>query len=506
MATRLFVLLFCLFMLLNSREPPWADAHLAYATAESIVDRHAVDVTLDAPAYFFAVRDGKKYGYAMLGNALSLVPSYAAYKALRKLHVFPEQPLYALTSHLSSALLMAGAVSIFFTLCRRRGESPRTALLLSLTLALCTICFIYARSPYGEALQTFGMMFLLERTLAQAQRMTRAGMAGLGLAAGILFIAKLAYAPTLLFCAIYVLYGYARAAGPRRIRDLIVGVGLALAAFAPFVALCLWHNNVKTGSLWNTGYREGSEMWAGDFCAAFYGYTLSSGKSLFLYSPPVLLGLLGLRTAWRQRRDETILLLLITGGLIALNSKFYYWHGDYAWGPRYMVPLTPIFLYLALPWLPQMLSRAPRRPWLRQAALGFLLTAGLFVQGLGAALYWDHYIRIVVSVREQTSPRGWAEGFISHGYFVPHFSPVWGHYWLLSHLIRHDPNLMRDAPFRPLVSERIVLGWQWERLRLDYWPLDWTEGKKNRQLGALWFLLFAAGAGLSASSLRRRLG
>ena len=182
MATRLFVLLFCLFMLLNSREPPWADAHLAYATAESIVDRHAVDVTLDAPAYFFAVRDGKKYGYAMLGNALSLVPSYAAYKALRKLHVFPEQPLYALTSHLSSALLMAGAVSIFFTLCRRRGESPRTALLLSLTLALCTICFIYARSPYGEALQTFGMMFLLERTLAQAQRMTRAGMAGLGLA------------------------------------------------------------------------------------------------------------------------------------------------------------------------------------------------------------------------------------------------------------------------------------------------------------------------------------
>ncbi len=464
-------LLFFLFLLAASREPPWADAHVVYDTTQALIDRGALDIYTPGQPYFFTFYKGKKYGFASLGNVLALVPSYVAYRKLRHLPGLPDRPFFALCSHLSSSALMAGAAGFFFLLCRRRGASLRLATLLSLALGLCTLCFCYARSPYSEALQTFALIFLVERTLAQAERITAPGMFALGVAAGILFNAKLVYALVMPLCGLYLLWGQFGQGTPPRVARVLGGIGAAILGFLPFLGLALWHNWMKTGSPFHTGYQGQIGIFTGDLFPGLYGYALSSGKGLFYYSPPLVLALLGVATSWRRRRGETLLLLSIIGTAVLFSAKYLAWHGDYAWGPRYMVPLTPLFLLLSLPWLPEALATGRTR--LRRMALGTLLTAGLCVQLLGASLYWDHYIRVLSIVRDQTEKTDWSPDHFAFGYYIPHFSPLAGTPWLLRHLCARDPDLNRDPPWKNILPAKLDLVGTWTRLRLDWWAADW---------------------------------
>ena len=498
--SRLAFLLFFLFLLGASREPPWGDAQITYDTTRALVDRHELQIFTEAPPYFYTVRDGRRYGPAALGNAIVHVPSYLAYKALRHIPNVPDLPLFALTSHLTLAALMAFACGLFHSLCRRRGAGDRLSAVLTLVLGLATISFCYARSPYSEALQTAALLIFVQRTLAQGSSMTSGGMAGLGVAAGVLLNAKLAYAVVLPIAAVHVIAMHWRAQCDwvRVVRGGVV----AVAGFAPFVALVLLHNSLKTGSMFHTGYDEGKDMFSGDLIPALYGYLLSPGKGLFLYSPPLLLAVPGLRAAWRRQRGETAFLLAVMAAVILVSGTYLIWHGGYSWGPRYLVPLTPLVLLLAVPWLADALGRG--RVWLRGALFAMLVASGCFVQFLGAAFYWDHYIRVLVSVQEQTGGAAWSADYLPDGYYVPQFSPVSGHWWLLRHYARNDPDLDRDAPWKLLLNRRIDLAPQWARLRIDWWGLDWLGGTPTAS-GMGWMIigLLGAGALLSAAGLRR---
>jgi hypothetical protein len=495
--------LFFLYLLLASRERPWGDAEVYYDTTRALVDHGRLDIETSVPAYFYTVREGRKYGFGALGNVVALVPSYLAYKALRHVPGLPEGPLFALTSHLSSAALMALAGGLFHGLCRWRGASDRLATGMTLVLALATICFVYARSPYSEALQTMALLLVVERALAQARKTTDAGMAALGAASGVLVNAKLVYALVLPILAAYWIAAHVRGGRDGR-RTLVRGSLLAAAAFLPFAALVLFHDWVKTGSLLQTGYAQGGPMFSGELFPALYAYALSTGQGLFFFSPPLLLGVLGLPTAWRQQRRETALLVATIIVLVLASAKYRIWHGGYNWGPRYLVPLTPLVLLLALPWLPAALARGRRR--LRRAGVALLVAAGCLVQVVGAALYWDHYIRIAVAVEEQTGAVGWSADYLPHLYYVPQFSPIRGHWWLLRHLLADDPDLVRDAPWRSLVTVPIDLTAHWVRLRVDWWGLDWWHDRPRARLAGVMILaVLATGSATCGVAPLRRL-
>jgi hypothetical protein len=499
---KLASLLFFLFLVGASREPPWGDAQISYDTTRALVDRHELQIFTDVPSYFYIVREGRRYGPAALGNAIAHVPSYLAYKALRRIPNIQELPLFALTSHLTSAALMAIACGLFHYLCRRRGAGERLSLVMTLVLGLATIIFCYARSPYSEALQTAALLFFVERTLTEGRTMTGAGIAGLGVAAGVLLNAKLAYALVLPIAAVYLIamHWHER----RDWRRLVRGGVIAVSAFAPFLALVLLHNSIKTGSIVHTGYDEGRDMFSGELIPALYGYLFSAGKSMFLYSPPLVLGVMGLRTAWRRQRSETAFLLAVIAAVMLFSGKYLIWHGGYSWGPRYMVPLTPLVLLLALPWLAEALAGG--RVWLRATALALLVVSGCFVQFLGAAFYWDHYIRILVTVQEQIGGGAWSPDFLPDGYYVPQFSPISGHWWLMRHYVHNDPDLNRDAPWKLLLPRPIDLRPHWARLRVDWWGCDWLDGTPtSRPIGWLIIALLGAGALTSAASLQRLL-
>ena len=486
MQLRLFIFLASLFLLLTSREPPWADAHVVYDTTESFVEHRDFAVRLEGgPPWFYARPNGKttgpKYGVFPLGNVLAMVPSYLAYRTLRMIPGVPDRPLNAMICHLSPALLMAAACLLFFRMARLRGvesgrsvdDSERSALRLTLVLASSTIIFIYARSAYAEALQTFALTWLVERSLAAARRPTVSTLGWLGVAAGILLNAKLIFVLILPLVALYVLYS--RAQKDDLARTLLVS-WLALVELFAFIGLALWHNTIKTGHLFDSGYQMRGGLFSGDVIPALHGFLLSPGKGILWYSPTLLFGLLGLKASLRRFRADTLLMLSIAIATLLFNSKFRIWHADYCWGPRHLAPLSPLVLLWATPWLDEALARGRVR--LRRFLSRGLVALGVAVQLLGASLYWDHYIRVLIAVKDQTGAPGWFRESLSHGHYIPLFSPLVGQAWLLRHLVTNDSDLDRDAPWKPIIPQTAHLGDAWARLRLDWWVLDWLTEKE----------------------------
>lgn len=501
MKLRLFVLLSCFYLAAASREPPWGDAHVVYETTESLLAHGRLDIQLGGPPQFYAIHDGKRYGVFPLGHVIAMVPGYLAYSLFTLIPGAPIRLLYAYTSHLPTSLLVAGACVLFFVLARREGASERSAFWLSLALGTTTILVVYARSPYSEATQTLILTWLVERTLSLGERLRPKTAALAGLAGGLLINTKLVYAVILPVVLAYVVIRHRRGRqdswGP-----LLTSLAAAAVPFTLLFGFALWHNHLKTDAWLDSGYRIPEGVFSGDAYAALHGYLLSPGKSVFLYSPLLLLGVLGFADYHRRHPAHARLVLAVIVTVLLVNAKFRYWHADYCWGPRLLVPLTPLWLLPAAPWLAGALGRGRRR--LRRLGLGLLMAAGLFVQLLGSAFYWDHYIRIAIAVKDQTGAAGWYTEDLHHCHFIPQFSPLVGHAWMLRHLlVGGDP--LADAPWRRVTPGPVRIDREWGAVRLDWWVAELGSDPPLLLTGVIIAGLVLAGGVWAGLGLGRRL-
>lgn len=82
------------------------------------------------------------------------------------------------------------------------------------------------------------------------------------------------------------------------------------------------------------------------FIESVLGYQISWSRSFWLHSPILLIGLLGIRPMvkrgeWRVVAGMWLMLLLLSGAYVAYFNS---WWGNLGWGPRYMLPLVPVFM------------------------------------------------------------------------------------------------------------------------------------------------------------------
>ena len=109
------------------------------------------------------------------------------------------------------------------------------------------------------------------------------------------------------------------------------------------VLIYLAYNYIRRGNPLYFGYEE--ERFSEDFIKGFYGLILSPGKGLFIYNPILLLSLLGIRYIIKQKRGR----LYLCGYIIVINilfySKWHNWEGGWTWGPRFLIPTLPFWLY-----------------------------------------------------------------------------------------------------------------------------------------------------------------
>lgn len=467
MKVRLFCFLTCLYLLIGSREPPWADAKVMYETTVSIVDRQSLELKFDAPPFFFTVYKGKKYGLYPMGNTLAMVPSRLLYHALALLPKAPKDHLANFTSHLSSSLLAAGCCVLFFGLLEQQRISRRTAALLALALGTGTILVIYARVAYSEALQAFLMIWMTALAFRLAERPTRRDALVAGFVVGWLVTTK---AINVLPVGVGLLYvGWQLRRDPRQLART---VAFAALTCLPWGILTMVLNYIKTGSPFDTGYTAagGVPVFSGQFYPAAFGFLLSPGKGIYAFSPILILGLIGARSYFRANRSHALLVLALVASVLLPHMKFPAWPGGWVWGPRYAVMLTPLLLLPAAPWLDEWLTRGLGR--VRALLLGGLAAISAGVQAVGCFFFWDFYIRMAIALRP---PSEEPLTYIST-VFVPQLSPIVMHTWLAWHKLMGAVRFPPDPPFRTVISHvPPVINDHFRGLRFDFWFLHWFE-------------------------------
>jgi hypothetical protein len=508
----LFALLLALFWALAPSSPPAGEAATIAASARALIATGTLDVaaagdgkTLPATV----VHGGQRRATTALGAIVALVPAEALARLAGR--VLPTSaataapaptaaaatPAIAPAPRLASArrpgatldwpsrvgalaasgtaALFAALVGVvFFGLLVRDGLSRRAALAFTAILALATPLCWSARVPDGTALATLLLLVASDAARRFVAAEVRATAWTLGAALGALVLVD----PTLLLAALVIVAwcGVHRhapldgAAAAGIIAPLVVAVALVLGHRA-------WVGAPATAT--------------GDLVQGLDGLLLSTGKSLFIYGPPLLLAPPALVWLWRTRRAEAQLVLVVAAAVLLAAAHLADWHGDPTWGPRRALPLTPLLLeVVARAW-----AARPRRRW-----LALTVAAGLWVQTVGLAIAPSVYYGVVDEVRVASGAPSWFALEPDECHFMPQFSPVVGHGWLLSHLVRRDRHFEIQPPYQLLVSTPTKLDDVGQRLYLDWFVRDWPLPPALAWLG-----LLATIAGAAAWTIRRRL-
>jgi hypothetical protein len=115
----------------------------------------------------------------------------------------------------------------------------------------------------------------------------------------------------------------------------------------------------------------------------------SSQHGLFLWTPVLLVGVLGLVLLWRRDRVVSATLLAVFGLTYYVVACYEAWHGSSSFGNRYFVPLLPVFALGLAVFVQDVASALGRRlpdAWSRAALLSAL--ALLAAWNLGFMFQW----------------------------------------------------------------------------------------------------------------------
>jgi len=497
----LFVAVACLNFASMSREVPWGDARPVYEVAESLIHGRGVAVPTRWPSDAPTGRGGKYYAAQPVLPSLLHLPGVSLRALFYNIHVGPEVAhlLDALCCHLACSLLGALVVLLFFRLCLRHGASPQVARFGAILLAAGSILWVYARYPFTEIVQIACFTgFFLE--LSQlAKRLDRRTALAVGVWAGLMLNTKYIYVLCLPGALAVVALAHRKT-----LRPLLNAVALAAIGLLPGLLVILAYNYWRFGSVTSTGYLNVGNVMVENVLISTWGFLFSPGKSLFLYTPPLVLAALALPRFWRGHRLTALAMVATILPVMLFYARFPSWSGDWAWGPRYMVFAVPVLLLPSIAFLSVM-------RWPGRSLAAALLVVGLCVQILGNAFYWDHYLRIVLDVRTKwlgqvnrtgaltADKGGYCEGCFEDVYpmvWLGPFQPILGHLWMLRHVpFHHDwRKASADSPWRRHTRLDIDARGTWDRVRMDHWLYD-----THQHRAAGWIvLLVLAGVGTAA--------
>lgn len=285
-------------------------------------------------------RGGAYYSkYAPL-NSLLLVPFVAVGKILSGFApqgAPPEMPLY-FTAGFFNAFTTAATAALLAALCMTAGISGAGAAAAALMFSFATFALHYSRTNFSDPMAAF-LTLLCFHSIASYRRSDKTYfpyaimIAAALLPLGRLSAAIIAFIPLLVFTM----------ASEKRVKilcALIPGLFAGIMIYAGY-------NFLRFESVFETGYEKGWHLDA-TFLSALYGFIFSSDKSLFVYSPALLFFFPGARTAVRRGRAEDVIFvssfLIISITLYAVWSD---WGGGHSWGPRFLLPVVPLMMYVA---------------------------------------------------------------------------------------------------------------------------------------------------------------
>ncbi len=336
-----------------------SDGLVMYETARAI----AFDGRLDIPHHelpqVIEGREGRYYSKYDPGMSLLAAPVVAYADQVAQGASANRYAVGAIFVILVPAASMALGVASTAVIARR-FYTPRLSLLIAIVAGAGTMAWPYGRLFFSEAVLTGALCLSIAALTAQQPRV---GLASVALGIGILTRASMMiYLPGLVYLI------WQQHSPPDRRRHLVWLIIGAVVA----IGVLLWHNWLRFGTLFSTGYQgETFDTWP---WVGIFGLLFSPGKSIFIYAPPLILSVL----LWRRFRRRTPILanavLLMTATAFVYYGTWWAWHGGWVWGPRFLVPLMPLW---CLAW-----GEVPSRIGWRLAA-AMILLVGIGVQLIG---------------------------------------------------------------------------------------------------------------------------
>lgn len=480
----MFVGFLCLYVLTASRTVPFGDAAPMWEAARNLVQHGSLSVSEPWPVNAPAGRGGLYYPVAALLACLVQVPGALLQSLLERLAGHAGASAVPLTSQLASLLLGALVPALSLGMFRRLGYDRRQAAVMTLLLGTGTSLMVYAHRPYSEIVQAVCFVFFFDALLRAERQPDRGALLRLGLAAGLLINSKNIYFAC--FPGAGVLLGLRwRTRGEPLARAL----GWVGAGFLPGLLAFVAYNYARWGSPFASGYGGAvtAGFWRENVLVGLWGQFLSPGKSVFLYSPPLLLALFGVRRFAVRRPTVAAAVALTVGPIVLIYARYIFWSGDWAWGPRYLLFALPVFVLPIAELIGVHESGQPPAPRMRRVARGAFVVvgaAGLFVQLLGTAFDWSDFTKISMDAQHAWLGRPDVSGTplapapcfscFEHLYpiqWLPPMQPIRGQWWLLTHKLAGDDwrTAGADAPWKRYTSVAPDIRDAYDAAALDWW-------------------------------------
>lgn len=353
------------------------------------------ELKLNGPRYF-VIKSPRSDRYL---STFSVVPGLTFLPMIGALRALDADLPYKTALRLSAARLYAASLvslsAVFLFLIARRYASGAVALGLALAYALGTSVWSIASETLWQ--QTVSLALLMGAALAYMRARERSSLAAVVLT-GVLLGTATASRPTAIFylmaIALHMVVEATFGAGRRERLDALARLGAG--ALLPLLAIAAY-NLHYFGTPFNfaqelVGHQVALEktgdtrLWQTPLVIGVTGLMLSPSRGLLVFSPFLVLGLVGLRSVLSDLRYVALRPLAIAALMsMAVQAKWFDWWGGWAYGPRPWVEAVPILVLCMLPTLDSLRTQR----W-AQVLLGMALAWSVFVQGLGAFAY-DKY-------------------------------------------------------------------------------------------------------------------
>ncbi len=285
--------------------------------------------------------------------------------------------------NLFCAFAVAALMSVFYLFNIRLGASQGTAILATIILGITThvagfsVEFMQHPAEALFLLLASYFLFIDAKTPGADHRWLAGAMAGMMI---LVRASALVLIPAL---AMYLLWHIIeRARGRDRVSAAVSIIRDGLDFLLPVIIAILITravNHAKFGAYSISGSYGNFNSFTGSYLISFYGWLFSPGQSVFVFSPILILAPLYFRPFIKKHLPETMLIFGLTASYALLYGIAREWHGQWCFGPRFLMPIVPLLLLPLAPWLE--ISRP-----LERYAVVLLALIGGFVEVLHVAV------------------------------------------------------------------------------------------------------------------------
>jgi hypothetical protein len=360
------------------------------------------------PEFGLHGRGGQLYSWYGIGQSLLMLPADLVGTWIAHWQVFSgygDDPAVRsiVVSYSTSILVNVLTALLGFRLLRQLRFSVRESVLGVLALTFCTTHLHYTQNMmennYIMLLTLAGFSFQYEwlRTGSKSALFVGCGALGLNL------LTRLTAGLDLMaggFFLLLVLW-FEKERGRELWQRMAAYCKVAAPVYAFFLLTDRLYQFYRFGSFTNTYvslFAKEQRLqdptlpenfpWSSPFLEGFLGPLFKPEKSIFLFDPLLLLGILLLVVLWKRLSPEvraygvTSLLLLLA--YISFYARYTFWAGDFAWGDRYVSTSVELGALLAVPLL--LRYRENVSAWIWRGGIA-LVAASLIVQ-IASLAFW----------------------------------------------------------------------------------------------------------------------